>query len=151
MVDNWEIVEYLPEHAKRIVEINLRNHDKWLSEADMKKWCESCSGGPAYTLLVDGIPMACAGIVLQDWNKGEAWSLLSESFYSHKVKIYRAMKAGLDALIAEHKLQRVQSLIDPHYPEAVDFIECFGFEYEGRLRAYGPEKKDYLMYAKVVQ
>lgn len=148
MSDNWQIIQYEPEHAMQIIENNMRLQEKLIPESDMKKWSYLCKeSGPAYTLMVDDVPVVCAGIVLQEWDKGEAWSLLSSLFYRHKVKAYRAIKAGLEAFIAEKRLKRVQSVVDPEFQPAIDFIECLGFEYEGRLRKYGPAG-DYLMYAR---
>lgn len=145
----WQLVEYEPKHAAFIIEANLRNQERWLSDPEAARFADDCRrGGPAYTLLVNDVPVACAGIILQPWNRGEAWSLLSSLFYSHKIKVFRAMKAGIEALIAEHRLKRVQALVNPKYQSSIDFIECFGFEFEGNLRQYGPDG-DYLMYSRV--
>ena len=149
MSDNWQIIQYEPEHALRIAEMNKRQEEEWLPAVDIKKWCNACKdGGPAYTMMVDGEPVACAGIILQEWNKADAWALLSILFYHHKIKVYRVMKAGIESLIAERQLRRVQAFIDPRYPSAVDFIECLGFEFEGRLKKWGPQSEDFFIFAR---
>ena len=150
MVDNWEVVEYKPEHAMKIMEMNLRDKEDWLRGIEVEKWFYTWrDGGPAYTLMVDDSPIACAGVILQGWNRGEAWSLLSTLFYQHKIKTYRLIKSGLDNIILENELRRVQTFIDAEFPASIDFIECLGFALEGRLRAYGPHGEDYLLYSRI--
>jgi RimJ/RimL family protein N-acetyltransferase len=145
-----KIVKYEPEHAKRIIDSNLRVQEDWVKEADIAGLISQYCGEFAFTAIAYNDPIACAGVSIGPWNVGNAWALLSSKFYRHKLSIYRAMKYGLETCIADHKLQRVQAFIDPFHQEAVDFIECFGFEYEGRMRKSGPNGMDYLVYARVV-
>lgn len=150
MPDNWQITEYEPEHARTIIKMNERSQEAWIKKGDIDKWCLACkTGGPAYTLIVEDVPVVCAGVILNEWGRAEAWSLLSNAFYKHKIKAYRAIKAGLDSIVIENKLTRIQATVDSNSPEAIDFIECLGFEYEGRLRQYGPNREDYLMFSRI--
>ena len=143
------IIPFEPEHAQAIVADNLRKQEGWFATIDVTEWLKTCKdNGAGYTLMVDNCPIACAGIIFQGWHKAAAWALLSSLFYRHKVKIHRAIKSGLDATIIENKLRRVEALIDPRFPQSIDFIECFGFMYEGCLRKWGPNSEDFLMYAR---
>lgn len=146
------IIPFEPEHAQAIVADNLRKQDDCFTDAEqfLKLYDAARNGGPAYTLMVDDVPVACAGVVLQGWRKGEAWSLLSSLFHCHKIKVFRALKSGLDSVIFDHQLRRVQSVVNPEYPQTIDFIECLGFEYEGRLKRYGPFGEDYLMFSRTI-
>jgi RimJ/RimL family protein N-acetyltransferase len=104
----------------------------------------------AYTLMVDDVPVACIGLVLQEWGKAEAWALFSNSFRDHILTIYRLIKVGLKMAFHEKNLRRIQATIDPSYPETVKWMESLGFECEGRLKNYGPGENhpDHLMYAR---
>lgn len=146
----FRITKYQPEHARAIIESNLRVQEDWVREADIAALISQYCGGFAFTALVDDEPVACAGVSIGPWNVGDAWALLSSKFYRHKISVYRAMKYGLETCIADFKLQRVQAYVDPFHQEAVEFIECFGFEYEGRMRKSGPNGMDYLVYARVI-
>ena len=124
-------------------------NENWLKDSDIERWSLAYKeGGPAYTLIVEDVPVACAGIILQEWNKAEAWALLSFLFYRHKIKAYRAIKAGLEAFIAEKKLQRVQAVVVSEDQPGIDFIECLGFECEGELKNFGPQHESFYMYAR---
>lgn len=146
---DWCVVPFSQDHAKDIIAGRMRARDQWIADVDMAKFLSACEHhGPGSTLLVDGKPIACAGVVIQEWNKGEAWALMSNDFYQHKVKAYRAIKMNLEWIITHYDLVRVQALIEPAYQQAIDFIEALGFSREGLLRNYGP-KGDYLMYARI--
>ena len=137
-------------HLKYIIESEKkRDLESWVDTSVVDQWIKAWEGRLwAYSVLVDGIPVACAGVALQEWNKAEAWAVFSSDFKKHKLFIYRHIKAGLTASFHENKLKRVQATIDPQYPENIVWIEKLGFQYEGRLRNYGPQNQDYLMYAR---
>lgn len=139
------------EHAKSIIKgEHKRDQENWVEPTIVEQWAQAWSGKLwAYTITADGIPVCCAGLALQEWHKAEAWALFSSEFKKHKLFIYRFVKAGLDASFHENKLVRVQATIDPQYPENVKWIEKLGFEYEGRLRRFGSEGQDMLMYARL--
>ncbi len=148
MDSHWE--EFKIEHARAIIAENVREQEKWASLDFTDKWFKAWDGKlRAYTLIVDGVPIACVGLALQEWGKAEAWTLLSASFKDHKLTIYRMIKAGL-AMVLGKDLVRVQATIDPSYPDTVRWIESLGFEYEGRLKKFGPPPMhgDFLMYAR---
>lgn len=138
------------EHAKIITGENSRNQESWVEPSIIERWAKAWAGKNwAYTLIVDGVPVVCAGILLQDWNNGEAWALFSSSYKQHKLYLYRMIKAALRAAFHENGLVRIQATIDTQYPENVKWIESLGFEYEGRLRKFGMQGQDYLMYSRL--
>lgn len=139
------------EHARYIIEQeHKRDQEEWIEKPEFEQWAEAWKDHLwAYTVTVDGIPVACAGVALQEWHKAEAWAIFSSDFKAHKLFIYRFIKAGITESFREHKLVRLQSTIDPQFPENIKWIETLGFEYEGRLRNYGPQGQDYLMYSRI--
>ena len=145
-----EIVPYEPIHAYTILDRNVREQEIWLSKyPDWGRWAEGWEkGGPAYSLIVDGEIVGSAGIVLLDWNRGEAWALLSSLFYRYKKTAYSAIVKMLDQIIQEKKLRRVQALIKPDFEEAKRMAEHLGFKCEGLLAAFGPNGEDLLMYGR---
>ena len=147
MDEYW--TEFEAGHARQIIESNGRPQEAWCDANFSDRWCKSLEDRIwAYTLMVNGIPVACVGLVLQDWGKAEAWTLFSNSFQNHVLTIYRLIKTGLKMAFHEKNLSRIQATIDPSYPATVKWIESLGFEYEGRLRKYGPLGQDFLMYAR---
>jgi len=147
---NRQWIEFDVKHARHIIEENRRPQEQWAEPDFVDQWHRAWQGKIlAYTLLVDGAPVACMGIVLQEWNKAEAWALFATSFSKHILTIYKVAKAGLDLAFKKYKITRIQATIDPGWPGTVRWIESLGFEQEGRLRCYGPMQQDYLMYSMI--
>ncbi len=142
-------VEFEIEHARQIIEKNGRLQERWAKPDFVDTWAKAWQGKlQAYTLMVDGVPVASIGLALQEWNKAEAWALFSADFAKYTLTIYRMIKAGLNYALLNMNLVRIQATIDPGFPETVRWIESLGFKYEGTLRKYGPEHQPYLMYAR---
>ena len=134
-------------HARTIIETNGRMQERWADPAFVDKWYAAWKGKIlAKTLMVDGVPVACIGLALQEWNKAEAWALFSASFKEHILTIYRMVVAGIDYALKNYGIVRIQTTIDPNWPGTVRWIESLGFEYEGTLKKFGPYHEDYLMY-----
>ena len=147
-----EIIQYEPIHAYTILERNVREEDMWLSKyPDWEKWSKGWKdGGPAYTLVIDGEIVGCAGVVLMDWNRGEAWTLLSSLFYKYKKTVFKAIKNNLESIINDKKLRRVQAIVyDGTEKICGNFLEHLGFSWEAKHRKYGPNGEDVHIYAKV--
>lgn len=142
--------EFEISHAMQIISNNVRDQESWAEPDFVNKWYNAWEGKLyAYTLISDGVPVACAGLSLMEWEKAEAWALFSGDFQKHKLNIYRTIKLGLNAAFHDKKLVRIQATIDPRWTVNVKWIESLGFQYEGRLRKWGPDHGDHLLYSKV--
>ncbi|MDD2657194.1 MAG: hypothetical protein PHD04_00850 [Candidatus Pacebacteria bacterium] len=148
MVKQW--VDFEASHARYIIEHGARQQECWSNGDLSDEWCKSWGDKLiAYTLMVDGCPVACGGLVLQGWGRSEAWVLLSKSFKPYKVAIHRMVKTGLENAFLTKIVSRIQATIDAGCPEHIEWIEALGFEFEGRLRRFGPFGQDYLMYSLI--
>jgi hypothetical protein len=148
---NMEIVKLKKEHAFDIIK---RNKEDGLvvtdSKADLEKIGEVWeNGGPAYTLMIDGQIVCCAGVVLMEWNRGEAWTLVSSLFYKYPKTSFKAIKVKLDEIAREKNLRRVQSVISSNSEWGERWMEHLGFQKEGTLRAYGPSGGDFVMFSRI--
>lgn len=150
---NIENIQYEPAHAYLILDNKVREQDMWLSAfPDWDKWVEGWKdGGPARTLIIEHQIVCCGGIVLLEWNKGEAWTLFSTLINKYPKSVFRFVRDNLELLIREHELNRVQALINPYSDRSQRFAEHLGFEKEGLLRSFGPNGEDYLMYARIAR
>ncbi len=146
----YELVRYEPMHAYSILERNVREQDIWLSAyPDWDKWAEGWEkGGPSFTLLCDGVPVACGGVILIGWQRGEAWLLLSTLFYRHVKECYRLIKQKIMEIQRAHALRRIQALVSPDLEKAQRLMEHLGFANEGLLKRYGPRGEDLLMFGR---
>ena len=148
MAEYW--IPFESAHAREIVSSNARPQEVWCDASYSDRWVKSLEDRLwAYTLMVDEKPVACVGLILQDFGKAEAWALFAKDFQKHILNIYRIIRAGLDMAFKKKNLMRIQATIDPSYPETIRWIESLGFEKEGCLRRFGPQGQDFLMYSRL--
>jgi RimJ/RimL family protein N-acetyltransferase len=146
-----EIITYKREHAYDILDRNVRECDVWLTNApDWEKWAVGWeTSGPSYTLVIDDQIVACAGVVLMNYNRGEAWTLFSPLINKYPKTCFKAIRDELRGIVSEHGLKRVQALVRPGLEVAERFVEHLGFEKEGVLVAFGPGGEDMTMYGRI--
>lgn len=146
-----KIVPFEGKHVKYIIgSEHKRDQEDWVQPPIIDQWLKAWEGKLwAFTAMIDGIPIACGGISLQEWNKAEVWAVFSSSFKQHKLFIYRFIKTAIVEGIKKFNIIRLQATIDPQYPENIKWIESLRFEYEGILRKYGPQNQDYWMYSRL--
>ena len=77
---------------------------------------------------------------------GTAWLILNKQFLKYPKKLLKfsryIVKASMDGL----ELHRIQMDIDTTYEENARFAKKLGFEFEGRMVEFGPERQDYDRY-----
>ena len=145
------LVPFETVHAYDILDRSIRDSDMWLTDSpDWEKWIKRWKAdGPAQTLVIDGQVIGCGGVTLLEWNQGQAWTLFSPLIDKYPVACFRAIRNGLTQVIAEHGLQRVQAFVKADFEVGKRFVECFGFQSEGVMKAFGPAKEDVIMYGRI--
>lgn len=101
---------------------------------------------PSATLWRHGIPLACYGCVLASPGRGILWVVIAPQAAQTPVAVVRAMARFLHHAIRDYALHRVEMVVDPTQPKAVRLIRWWGFQYEARLRGYGPGGEDFDSY-----
>ena len=146
-----DIIPYDPAHARKIIETHPRDQEQWLVNfKDFDVWAKGWAmAGPGFSMTIDGEIIACAGVTLLGYGKGEAWSLLSSLFYKYKKTVYKAIKIGLDMIINENNLRRVQVPIFCDFTQGRNLVEHLGFKFEGILKSYGIHGEDMALYGRV--
>ena len=97
--------------------------------------------GPAKTLIIDDKVIGCGGIETL-WNGvGEAWLLLSDHVFDHRVTLVLNCRRMFSDMVRDY--HRVQALALASFYLGVKFAEFMGFEHEGLAFRYGPNKEDY--------
>ena len=79
---------------------------------------------------------------------GEAWLVASGLSTKNKLWFVRGVKNWMEKLMNTHQLHRVQTTVMHGHTELIRFVEFLGMEFEGRIKHYGPNKEDYLMYGR---
>lgn len=105
-------------------------------------------GGPAFTGLLDGQPVGCAGVLLMAWpGVGRAWTVLGPRVRTEPLWLSRMVVRRLRTIIAEHRLIRVEADVLATDPIGRCWVEWMGFVEEGRMPRRGPGGADMLRYA----
>ena len=122
--------------------------DCWAASADRRLIEAYAAAGPGWTLYDDsGEIIVCGGFIAGGWpGIADVWLIPSVSIGEYPLAVVKGVKGFLDATIERHNLYRVQATIME--PE-VKWIEMLGFEREGKLRKFGPNKEDKYIYARV--
>ncbi len=100
----------------------------------------------AFTAIVDGEIVACAGVIEYYKGRGEAWSYLSSDLGSNMVLVFRAIKNYLDTV----DVRRIEMTVDVDFAEGHRFAKLLGFELEApRMKAYDLDGRDKALYARI--
>lgn len=145
-----EIVKYQSVHGLELLERKVREENFFLTvvgdwEKEVHTWE---SGGPAYTLMIDGYPEASGGITMLTERIGECWFLIPVGS-QHDLVISRHLYRMLEIIIRNNDFNRLQSFIVEGFAEGVKLVERLGFALEGTLKKYGPNGENMHLYARI--
>ena len=147
--DHAVIVEAEAHHIRRM---SLRDFDVRTagSREVIDSWFVSLKrGGPAYCGVVDGQPIVAFGFVSFWQGHAEAWMIADQTLPKHTFLFHRAVRKGLPWLSIRMQLNRLQMTIHSSNTLAERWSLALGFDFEGRLRKYGPDGEDFLMMSVV--
>jgi len=103
---------------------------------------------PNVTFMVGDVPMACGGLGVLHEGVAEVWLAMSSRVGPHLV---REVRGQLEEWIVDLHLHRVQTVVDASFEQGCAFVQrVIGMELEGVLRCMGPDREDYVLYARVI-
>lgn len=105
--------------------------------------------GPAFTGLVEGEIMGCAGVCLLWRGVGAAWLVTGPLVPQYPLAFHRAIRDGLQTVMESLHVWRLQADIHQGHEVSQRWVRRLGFAYEGILHKYGPDGADYVRYARV--
>lgn len=80
----------------------------------------------------------------------EAWVIISTQDSKYNVRLGRTIVKMFRKIMRSHpSWQRIQAAVRKDFDEAKRLIEFLGFQNEGLMRKFGPDKSDYYRYAVV--
>jgi len=137
------IVPYESIHLK---EISLQPAQQYLAayvDDDMMIALES---EYAFSGLVDGMPVICAGIIPIWHNRALAWAYLSADAGAHMTAITKAIKRFFELA----PFERIEATVDSEFAKAHRWIQMLGFNIEAdRMIKYRPDGGDSALYARI--
>lgn len=126
--------------------------DSWAKRSDRAMIERYAQAGPAITLWAEeGFPITCAGVACGAWKGfGECWLVPSIHVKRYAKSVYKTAVEFIADTTEKLGLYRVQAVIMADNPVHVRWIERLGFEREGLMRKFGPNKEDKYLYARVM-
>lgn len=118
---------------------------------DMVRWKEMLSHVVpelSYTGVLNGHLIGSGGVVPMWDGVAEAWFVGSWRLSKNRFAAVRTLQKTMLELMDANAINRLQAHVRADTPEAVRFIEFLGFEREGLLREYGPDRTDHYVYAR---
>ena len=149
MTDNFKVVPYETRHGDEMIEFGL--NDKLMdSDATFKEnRIDFAMAGLAYTLLDNNVPV-CSGGIIPTWlGNAQGWAISSKRIFKNKIKAARLIKKRMDLLCANNKIWRLQTAVKADFKIGIRFAEFLGFNKEGLMVGYGPDKTDYYLMARI--
>jgi hypothetical protein len=101
--------------------------------------------GPAMTALDGSTVLLCGGIVPLLPGTGVIWALVARDAGPRMLALTR----GIQRFLETQKLRRIEATTAEGFRSGCRWLEMLGFEFEGRMRGYGPAGETHLRYALV--
>jgi len=103
----------------------------------------------SFTAIDDDKNIICSGGIVPMWEGVyEGWVMASQLSYKHPVTSARVIKQGLNKLIKDFNVVRLQTAVKKDFETGKKFAAWLGMTLEGEMPKYQNEQ-DYLRYARI--
>lgn len=107
--------------------------------------------GPAWTARAGGRVIACGGIGVHWKGRAEAWIFIASDMpRSMWVPLHRLVRRLTEQAIERLSLRRLEASCAYGWPPGRRWLEMLGFQEECVARAYGPDGRDFVRFARVI-
>lgn len=140
--------------AKHVSGLRLQNSQK-ISELTYVQneafaWDELASLTHSFTMLKDGSPIACAGLIPLWHGRASAWALIGNRVDRYDmIWIHRRVRFFLDMIQRDQLYRRIEATVLNSFDEGHRWVRLLGFEPEGLMRCYDAWAQDNMLYARV--
>lgn len=139
-----EVVKFKHKHIKSIEQQD--NDLIELSSFNYESYRHLENNRYSYTILSDGRPVCCIGVVEYWKGRGEIWAVIDRNIGSAFVGAVKAMKRMLNLC----DLSRLEATVIADFEQGHRLVKLFGFELEAPLmRKYGVTGLNHSLYARV--
>jgi len=135
-----------------LLRMELRERDLNML-ACMEDWIgnlwEMKSKGYAYTMLHGEEVIACIGVTFITSGVAEIWAITGKLVDKYPKDFHKRCQEIISEAFEKAELHRLQCTAEVDYDRTIKWLERLGFEREGTLRSYTPDKKDMYIYSIV--
>lgn len=136
----------IPYEAWHLLELDNRNSGDSFNYDDALHKERS----PAFTAVVNGKVIGCAGVILMWPGVGHAWVALSSEAAAHGIWLTRTIRNVLRDIIRGCALHRIEAVVYEGYKGNERWIELLGFEREGVACQFTSNRENAIRYAFLV-
>lgn len=138
------IEPFRPEHLLALRLQATQATAQALMTLDHGRQIAECTG-LAHTAMLDGEPIAAAGIIELWPGRAYAWAYIGEQAQWHWKTVHRAVGAALNGA----RWRRVEMAVDVRDPGAKRWAAHLGFTFEGVARKWTTDGRDVELWARV--
>ena len=105
-----------------------------------------------YTIIFESQIVGVGGLQVKWEGVGLLWLILTADCKKHGffgLIALRAIEDKMNYLIERNNLWRAEAAVRTDFPQAIKMIEFLGFQREGLMRQYCPDKADSYLYSKI--
>jgi hypothetical protein len=107
---------------------------------------KALANGMAYAAIDDdGTVLCCAGLLPLWEGRAEAWALMGTDLKRNFLCIHHAVVRFLNMV----EFRRIEAAVDAEFCTGRKWLERLGFLQEGYMKAYTPDGRDCIRFAKV--
>ena len=141
----FQILPFEPHHISLIGPVSHDWHTvTYLAESpSYAKTLQSM--GPSFTAFRCGKAIGAAGLIFIWEGFAQAWAYIGLQRIGHQE--FRALRDGLNLLMEEHRLRRVQTEVLTEHEAAHRMIRRLGFKSEAEMPCFGVKGETYTRYA----
>jgi len=145
---NLVILPFVPEHMQQIG-LSAADRNMFAAIPDIDARLEHVAREKtAWTIFYQQQPALVMGLEYKWATNHEAWLVPGKLAIEHGSLLSRGAKRFFDKIGDKLGLRRMQIVVCVDREKAVQWAKFLRFEREGLMRCYGPEGKDYYMYAR---
>ena len=148
MTDKLNIVDFISSHAHHMVS-NIMNHPMNIWD---KKYLDQLDGLEVKTMSFTALKhneIVCSGGIIPMWDGVfEGWVMASDLVWQNRIGSAKAIKKGMEQLIQDNKVVRLQTAIKKDFILGQRFGEWLGMKREGLMKKF-QNNEDYYRYARI--
>jgi len=103
-------------------------------------------GGPGFAFVQDGKTYAAIGGAILWKGVAEVWALIAPGISPYW--LHRTTLSTINQAFEEYGIHRLQADVAKDWIRGCRWAQALGFQAEGVLHFYGPDRRDYVRYAK---
>ena len=148
-IGNLQIVPFDPEHLRQLTPRSFEGTEMELLGDYVERSRQYLKLGPAYTGIIDGQIMMCAGVFPLWRGVAETWLVTTPLVPQYPVCFHRAISRMLAILEKGMDLWRIQTALHWRHKVSHKWVKRLGFRWEGEMPGYGPDGETYIRFGRV--